>query len=61
MLSFVLICIVFNDVIVPINMENLQIFLHLNLDADVCARLLHFFLLLLKCLAKNVAVRQEDA
>ena len=61
MQSIVLICIVFNDVITPINMENLQIFLHFNLDAEDCARLLHFFLLLLKCLAKNVAVRKEDA
>ena len=59
MLSIVLICIVFNDLIIPINMENLQIFLHFNLDAEGCARLLHLFLLLLKCLAKNVVVRQE--
>ena len=61
MQSIVLICIVFNDVIVPIHMENLHIFLHFNLDAEECARLLHFFLLLFKLLAKNVAVRQEDA
>ena len=38
----------FNDVIIPINMENLQIFLHFNLDAEECARLL-----------QNVVVWQE--
>ena len=40
----------------------LMIFPHFNLDAEECARLLHFFLLLLRCLAsaENVAVRQEE-